>query len=72
MPSSRVSLLDVVATLEDRPDQQLARGQVGTVVDELDGQTVLVEFTDDEGRTWALEPVPAASLLVLRYEPLAA
>jgi hypothetical protein len=72
MPPSPVSLLDVVAMLEDRPDQQLARGQVGTVVDELDSQTVLVEFTDDGGRTWALEPVPVSSLLVLRYEPLAA
>ncbi len=72
MPPSRVSLLDVVAVLEDRPDQQLARGQVGTVVDELDGQTVFVEFADDEGRTWALELVPATALLVLRYEPLAA
>jgi hypothetical protein len=65
-------LLDVVALLDDRPEHGLVRGQVGTIVEELDGTTVLVEFSDDEGQTWALAPIPRSCLLVLRYKPLAA
>ena len=52
----RPSDLDVVALLVDRPRQGLARGQVGTVVEPLDDVTVLVEFSDDEGRAYALAP----------------
>ena len=48
------------------------RGQVGTIIEELDNSTVLVEFSDDEGQIWALGALPRSSLLVLRYEPLAA
>ena len=43
------SLLDVVALLTDLPEQGMARGQVGTVVEQLDDKTLLVEFSDDQG-----------------------
>lgn len=66
------SVLDVVALLADRPAAGLARGQVGTVVEELDASTVLVEFSDDDGRAYAVEPYPRAELLVLHYVPEAA
>jgi hypothetical protein len=66
------SLLDVVALLTDLPAQRLARGQVGSVVEELDDTTLLVEFSDDEGRTYALAPCPRTDLLVLHYAPEAA
>jgi Domain of unknown function (DUF4926) len=62
-------VLDVVALLDDRAAEGLARGQVGTVVETLDDQTVLVEFSDDEGRAFAVTPCPRGSLLVLHYEP---
>ena len=52
------SLLDVVALLTDLPAQRLARGQVGSVVEERDDTTLLVEFSDDEGRAYALAPCP--------------
>ena len=52
---SEPTLLDVVALLDDRPEHRLVRGQVGTIVEELDNATVLVEFSDDQGRAWALE-----------------
>ena len=68
----RPSDLDVVALLVDRPGQGLARGQVGTVVELLDETTVLVEFSDDEGRAYALTPCPCSELLVLHYVPQAA
>jgi hypothetical protein len=69
---TKPNLLDVVALLTDLPAQRLARGQVGTVVDELDGKTLLVEFSDDDGLAYAVAPCPPADLLVLRYVPEAA
>jgi hypothetical protein len=65
-------VLDVVALLVDRPAASLSRGQVGTVVEELDGGTVLVEFSGDDGRAYAIEPFARAELLVLHYVPEAA
>ncbi len=66
------SLLDVVALLADIPAQQLARGQVGTIVEQLDDKTLLVEFSDDHGRAYAVAPCPRTELLVLHYVPEAA
>jgi hypothetical protein len=66
------SLLDVVALLTDIPAERLARGQVGTFVEQLDEQTVLVEFSDDQGRAYAITPCRHAELLVLHYDPQAA
>jgi hypothetical protein len=63
------SLLDVVALLTDVPAQALARGQVGTIVEEFDDETLLVEFSDDQGRAYAIAPCPRVELLVLHYVP---
>lgn len=65
-------LLDVVALLRALPEYGLARGQVGAVVDETDSATVLVEFSDTDGRTLALPSVSRSDLLVLSYEHVAA
>jgi hypothetical protein len=70
--SGNPSLLDVVALLTDFPSQQLARGQVGTIVEQLDVETFLVEFSDEEGRAYAVAPCPRSDLLVLHYVPEAA
>ncbi|MFN0194488.1 MAG: DUF4926 domain-containing protein [Aestuariivirga sp.] len=67
-----VKNLDVVALLADLPAAKLSRGQVGTVVEDLGSGNVLVEFSDDEGKTYALTPVAASKVLVLHYEPEAA
>ncbi len=66
------SLLDVVALLTDRPAEGLARGQVGTIVERLDDNALLVEFSDDQGRAYAIAPCPQTELLVLHYVPEAA
>ena len=66
------ALLDVVALLADIPAAGLARGQVGTVVDPLDDKTALVEFSDEQGRAYAVVPCPHSNLLVLHYVPQAA
>ena len=67
--NERPSLLDVVALLTDLPAQRLVRGQVGTIVEQLDDKTLLVEFSDDQGRAYAVAPCSRADLLVLHYVP---
>ena len=64
--------LDVVATLDDQPRHGPVSGQVGTVVEELDAATVLVEFADGSGRAFALAPIARDQLLVLHYVQQAA
>jgi hypothetical protein len=61
------SLLDVVALLSDLPAQRLARGQVGTIVEQLDENISLVEFSDEQGRAYAIVPCPRDELLTLHY-----
>jgi len=65
-------LLDVVALLKDLPTQGLGRGQVGTIVEQLDEQTLLVELSDNRGRAYAIAPCSRTDLLVLHYMPEAA
>jgi membrane protein implicated in regulation of membrane protease activity len=65
-------LLDVVALLNDVSEEKLVRGQVGTIVEELDGDVYEVEFSDNDGRTYATTTLPANQLLVLRHEAVAA
>lgn len=67
-----LKLLDVVALLQDVPSHFLLRGQVGTIVEELAPGVFEVEFSDDDGRAYAILPLPAGQLLSLRYQPVAA
>jgi len=65
-------VLSSVALLVDLAEHGLARGQVGTIVETLDVTTALVEFSDDEGRAYAVAPCPLNALLALKTAPLAA
>ena len=67
--SNRPRLLGAVALLSDMPAQGLVRGQVGTVVELLDG-AYEVEFSDNEGRTYAELALTADQLLVLHHKQL--
>jgi hypothetical protein len=67
-----IKLLDVVALTEDLPDRKLRRGQVGTVVELLDPGVFEVEFTDNDGRTFASLALRENQLLLLHYQPLEA
>lgn len=69
---NKIQLLDVVALTEDLPDRKLRRGQVGTVVEILDEGVFEVEFSDTDGRTYAMLAVRADQLMVLHYTPLSA
>ena len=62
-----MKLFDVVATLEELPEAHLAKGQVGTIVDELDKDVVLVEFADLSGVAYAIEPISTGKLMELRH-----
>jgi Domain of unknown function (DUF4926) len=64
-----VHLLDVVALTADLPEKGLLRGQVGTVVETLAAGVFEVEFSDDEGRSYAQLALKSEKLLVLRYHP---
>ncbi|MGH7342977.1 MAG: DUF4926 domain-containing protein [Candidatus Rokuibacteriota bacterium] len=65
--SDRLKALDVVALTEDLPQHGLPRGQVGTVVEELAGDTFEVEFADDAGRPYLIVPMAGRQLIRLRY-----
>ena len=74
---SEINLHDVVALLEDLPARHfdtgrpllLRRGQVGTVVMTHQRPVVAVEFAGKDGRAYALLPVPASRLMILRDTP---
>ena len=63
-----IPLLSVVALMEDLPGQKLTRGQIGTVVEYLeldDEKALLVEFSDEQGQTYAMVDLRPDQLLVL-------
>jgi hypothetical protein len=47
----------------------LHRGQVGTIVMTYDGSAFEVEFADRDGRPYALMPIDAEKLMLLRDSP---
>lgn len=68
-----IQLLEVIALTVDLPEVDLRRGQVGTVVDILDGGRAFeVEFSDRNGRTYASLGLRPDQVMVLRYAPEAA
>jgi len=65
-----MQLLDTVALSEDLPTYGLRKGQVGTLVDELEHGVFEVEFSDTNGRTYASLVLQDTQLLRL-YHTLA-
>jgi hypothetical protein len=63
-------ILDVVALTQDIPQQGLRRGQVGTIVEAPASDVFEVEFSDDEGRAYALLAIPAGQLMRLHHAPI--
>ncbi|MDJ0731171.1 MAG: DUF4926 domain-containing protein [Crocosphaera sp.] len=66
----------MVALTEDRQTTHfetqepitLYKGQVGTIVMEYDGQAFEVEFSNNDGTTYAMETIPANQLMLLHHE----
>ena len=70
MEPNKIELLDVVALTVDLPEQNLWRGQVGTVVEILaDGAALEVEFSDRQGRTYESLGLRPEQIMVLHFEP---
>ena len=70
-----IPLLSAVALIQDLPGQKLTSGQIGTVVEylELDGEkALLVEFSDEQGQTYAMVDLRPDQLLVLHRKTEAA
>jgi Domain of unknown function (DUF4926) len=44
-------------------------GQVGTVVMTFNNEAYLIDFSDAQGMTYAMETVPQDRLMLLHYEP---
>jgi Domain of unknown function (DUF4926) len=65
---SQIKELDVVALLADIPDENLVRGQVGTVVDLPGNGTALVEFSDNIGMEDSIVRIQTSLLLRLAFE----
>jgi hypothetical protein len=64
-----MELLSEVAVLKDMPDKGLIRGQVGTIVELLAPSVAEVEFTDDQGHTYALAALRSDELIRLHHRP---
>ncbi len=72
-----IHLHDAVVLLEDMRTRHfetgqplmLRRGQVGTVVMTYDGTAFEVEFAGRDGRTYALLPIAADKLMLLKETP---
>ena len=67
---SGIEMHSVVALVEDLPDEGLVRGQVGTVVETWAPGVYEVEFSDAEGRTYAMVALKTQQLMRLHHEPV--
>ena len=75
--NGEIQMHDVVVLLEDTPASHfetgrpmiLRRGQVGTVVMIYEGNAFEVEFAGRDGRAYAMLPLKADKLMLLRDAP---
>lgn len=64
-------LFDVVALTADLAEENLASGQVGTIVEIYnDGEAFEVEFINVKGETYGLLTLYPEQLMLLHYEPV--
>lgn len=68
--NSVIKLLDVVALLENLPELNLYRGQVGTIVEVYEPGVFEIEFSDLNGRAYAIETLTGNQLMVLHHYKL--
>ena len=68
----KIKEFDVVALLYDLPERQLVAGQVGTVIEILDDGVFEIEFSNEQGETYALLALKEDQLMPLHYRPVLA
>ena len=72
MRAQKLKLLDTVALVGDIPKRKLRAGEVGTIVEILDKNVYEVEFSDNDGQTYAQFALRADQIIPLhsRGRPL--
>lgn len=65
---NKMELLDTVALAEDIPERDLKMGEVGTIVELLGPGVFEVEFSDDDGQTYAEFALRSDQLLLLHNQ----
>jgi Domain of unknown function (DUF4926) len=66
---TQLQLLDVVALRDSLPEHHLSAGQDGTIVELLAPDVYEVDFSDDNGQTYAMLPLQTNQLLKPCYAP---
>ncbi|MBD2089527.1 DUF4926 domain-containing protein [Microcoleus sp. FACHB-1515] len=64
---NQLQLLDVIALKEPLPENGLLAGQVGTIVELLAPDVYEVDFSDNNGQTYAMLSLHTSQLLKLHY-----
>ncbi len=64
-----MKVLDFIALTQDRLDAGLQRGQVGTIVEQLEDGVYEVQLADLEGRSYAMLTLRSDHLMVLHHFP---
>jgi Domain of unknown function (DUF4926) len=65
-------LLDLVVLTEPTPVHRLRKGALGTIVEILDSETFLVEFSDANGLSYAVTALKSSVLMKVYNEPILA
>jgi phosphoribosylformylglycinamidine (FGAM) synthase PurS component len=66
----KLNLFDIVALKNDLLQHRLQSGQVGTIIEILAPEVYEIEFSDDDGQTYAMQALPAYQPLKLHYKPM--
>ena len=62
-----MKFLDVVSLTQDCPELGLYCGNVGTIVEEYEPGIFEVEFSDTNGKAYAIETLKSSQLMVLYH-----
>ena len=64
---NNIEKLDVVALLQNIPEENLSRGDIGTVLEVLDQGVYLLEYCDKNGKTIKTLEIKEDSLMKINY-----
>ncbi len=69
MKEQQLEILDAIVLDKDLPALGLRRGTLGTIVEVINADTFLVEFSAPNGESYAMEFLKAAQLLKVHQQP---
>lgn len=70
MATQDLELLDAIVLDKDLPALGLRRGTIGTIVEVINADTFLVEFSAVNGESYAIEFLKKNQLLKVHQEPV--